>query len=715
MHVAVIGPLEVRRDDLAPVLVPGARERLLLALLVAQSPSAVGVEHLAEALWDGVPPDDVPGAVRAAVVGLRAALEPGLPANVSGRYVLRRGRGYALALPRGEIDAERFVVLTARAQQRLDAGDTAEAARLVTTALGLWRGEPYADWSGVARFEDERHRLRAAREMAEAVVVEARSRPATVPAAVPAAAQAAAGSPFRHVPPPGPPPGLAPAPVPTPARAVLVPAPRAEIPVRNPAPVRRADPDTLVPDPLAAVQPRRLRLLVLALVATLVAVVLAVRSQQTVPRPSAGTEEASPRDDAERLIDLSVTDGPLDISLLLAVEAVRLDESAKTRNALRAVLMAHPRAERVGRIPGTPQGVALSATGSLVVVTHLDVVSWQIDEREPPRALMPIPPEWGIWAAALPSPTDDVVVGVGQNDEVPWVRMISAADGGSRLLLVGDGAGGLPLDGALSPDGRRAVLLVVDPVGVAPRITTEWRVVELDVGDGSVHGTGISGVFPAPVGALGVDFASDAGSFVVWDRTSDSVTRVDLADGRSAAVQVAPNRNGTVRWRALPGGAARLGADGEIVLVGRDGATVQVLHEHAGPVMDVEVAPDGSWAASAGDGLPVGELYRWDVDPATGRWSEPEVLAGHRGAVVDVGITDGGARLVSTSGDTTSISWRMGADAGRAASLRTMDPAGLVAIACAIVGRDFTAVEWERYLGDRPFEPTCSEARPPDA
>ena len=118
MQVAVLGPLEVRTDDLAPVLVPGARERLLLAAPRrpgAEAPSAS--TDLAETLWDGQPPDDAALSVRAVVLGLRAALEPGLPINVSGRYVLRRGPGYALALPRGEIDAERFVALTERAHE----------------------------------------------------------------------------------------------------------------------------------------------------------------------------------------------------------------------------------------------------------------------------------------------------------------------------------------------------------------------------------------------------------------------------------------------------------------------------------------------------------------------------------------------------------------------------------------------------------------------
>jgi hypothetical protein len=38
MRIAVIGPLDVRSDDGAPVAVPGAKERLLLAVLAAGAP-----------------------------------------------------------------------------------------------------------------------------------------------------------------------------------------------------------------------------------------------------------------------------------------------------------------------------------------------------------------------------------------------------------------------------------------------------------------------------------------------------------------------------------------------------------------------------------------------------------------------------------------------------------------------------------------------------
>ncbi len=246
-------------------------------------------------------------------------------------------------------------------------------------------------------------------------------------------------------------------------------------------------------------------------------------------------------------------------------------------------------------------------------------MAWRVEDGTQPDVLILIPREWGFWSAAFPSPTDAAIVGTGENDDVPWVRMISAEDGRSRLLLVGDQAGGAPVDGAVAPDGRRIVLLVAEPVGRAPEVTTRWGVIELDAADGSVRDTGIAGTVPFPMGTLAVDFAHDAGSFVLWDRTGESATLVDVDDARQTPIRALPNRTGTVGFRALPGGAARLGMDGEITLIDGDGATLQVIQEHDAPVRDAVVSPDGTWAASAGDSD--GQLYRWDVDPATGHWS----------------------------------------------------------------------------------------------
>ena len=57
MQVAVIGPLDVRRDDLVAVPVTGAEERLVLAVLAAGAPDAVSTDRLIDALWTGEPPE----------------------------------------------------------------------------------------------------------------------------------------------------------------------------------------------------------------------------------------------------------------------------------------------------------------------------------------------------------------------------------------------------------------------------------------------------------------------------------------------------------------------------------------------------------------------------------------------------------------------------------------------------------------------------------
>src|SRR5215212_6011768 len=114
MRIAVLGPLEVQTDDLAPVLVPGAKERLLLAALVAGAPGVVSVDALSETLWDGDPPVSARKSLQAHVVRLRSALEPDRPAGSTSRFVVRRGPGYALTLDRDSIDALSIGDLAAR-------------------------------------------------------------------------------------------------------------------------------------------------------------------------------------------------------------------------------------------------------------------------------------------------------------------------------------------------------------------------------------------------------------------------------------------------------------------------------------------------------------------------------------------------------------------------------------------------------------------------
>src|SRR5687768_10581067 len=174
MRIAVLGPLEVQTDDRAPVPVPGAKERLLLAALVAGAPGVVSADALAETLWDGDPPASARKSLQVHVVRLRSSLEPDRPSASTGRYAARRGPGYALTLDRDSIDALAIGDLAAPRHARLAGGHLEEAESLLSHAVELWRGDPYADWPEAGSAEAERRRLVEVRAGAVAGLLEAR-------------------------------------------------------------------------------------------------------------------------------------------------------------------------------------------------------------------------------------------------------------------------------------------------------------------------------------------------------------------------------------------------------------------------------------------------------------------------------------------------------------------------------------------------------------
>jgi hypothetical protein len=689
MRIAVLGPLEVLTDDSAPVEVPGAEERLLLAVLAAGAPGVIETEHLLEILADGGSPESARKSLQAHLGRLRTSLEPGLPERASGQYVLRRGQGYALAVSRGDIDALHFGDLVQRGGARLDGGDAQEAARLLGLALGLWRGEPYAEWPDAYFAESERRRLIAIRAAAVATAGRARALLVEKPGE----------EPVPRVSP------IAPAPA---LYLGEFPGEPAGIPSSAAVRAAGADPGAGARRTFAG---HGTRWLVGGLVAALVAALLAAR---LAARPDQEAERAATVAEAERLATLSGTEGRLDVSLLLAAEAFRLADTAETRGRLVATLAEHARVEYAVPFDGAPQGPVLSGGGRTLTFGIGDhVVAWSIGSSTLPRVLMEIPRDWGAWIAASPCPTDDAVMGAGSTEgaeSMSWLRMVSAADGTSRVLLEGEEVGGTPVAGVVTADGRRVLLLVAEPVD-AQDAAARWWVIDVDVADGERRDTGISGTFPAAAGSLAADFADDAGSFVLWDdaRTA-TATLVDLARGGQTPVAVYPRRTASTGFRALPSGAAQLWDDGVVTLIDGAGRTFQELAVHSSEVQDVAVSADGTWAATADDDA---GLLRWVVDPATGRWAEPVPLPGHTGGVVGVQTDTAGRRLVSVSVDGTVISWDMRTEGGlsveRAERPESADPAVWLEDACAVVGRDLSRAEWRRYLPDRPYRPTCTD------
>ena len=134
MHFGVLGPLEVRGQD-GPLSLGGPKQRIVLAHLVLSANRVVSAEHLIDALWGQDLPDDPRSTLQVYVSRLRSVLgSDGIQA---------RAPGYVLRAERDEVDLLRFEDLLADARgNRHDARTT---DRILTEALGLWRGPAFAD------------------------------------------------------------------------------------------------------------------------------------------------------------------------------------------------------------------------------------------------------------------------------------------------------------------------------------------------------------------------------------------------------------------------------------------------------------------------------------------------------------------------------------------------------------------------------------------
>jgi hypothetical protein len=708
MRIAVLGPLEVVANDSAPVVVPGAPERLLLAVLATGAPGVSPADRLIEALWNGDPPPAAAEALHAHLRLLRGALEPGLPERSSGQYVLRRGAGYALAVARADIDALRFADLAGRGRARLAAGEPADAARLLTTALGLWRGDPYSDWPDAAFAGAERGRLAGIRADAEAALVDARqllARQVGTPPVPARPVREVHHAPARPLDVPNrdePLPPLTPAVGTEPAAAVPEDV-DADGPDGPDGPEGRADADD---DPGAAhraIGRHGTGLLVGGVAAALVTALVAARLSASSEHQA---QEAVSVADANRLVALSASETRLDISLLLAAQAFRLADTPETRGGLTAALDGRGRVERAVSVGGVPLDALLAGGRTVAFGVGDSLVVWAVGPSTLPSELLEIPAEWGAVTVVAPSAVEDLLLLAGvYRTGTPWLRTTSTLDGTSRLLLEGDQVGGRPVDGAVTADGRSLLLLVAEPEGAA-RGATRWHVIEVGVADGIRRDTGIGGVAPVPFEWLRADFADDSASVVLWDGTGDAdATLVQVADGRQTPIAVRPRPAESFGFRALPAGVAQLWDDGAITLVDRAGTTTQELDFLQEPVRDIAFSPDGTWAVTAGFG---GDVFRWDVDLATGRWSGRERLSGHAGDVLGVEVEPGGRRIITVSADHTVIAWDMTADL-ETTNRAFADAAVRLETVCAIVARDFTPVEWRRFLPDRPWQPTCTD------
>ena len=158
IELRMLGPLEVWVDG-HMVELGGGRQRALLALLALQPNEVVSSDRLVDELWAGSPPATAHKALQNLVVQLRDKLDP-----TRDGVLVTQTPGYALRLESDAIDVRRFERLVNEGR-RLIEDDPAAAGKVLGDALGMWRGEPLAEFAydSFAQHEIARlHELRLA-------------------------------------------------------------------------------------------------------------------------------------------------------------------------------------------------------------------------------------------------------------------------------------------------------------------------------------------------------------------------------------------------------------------------------------------------------------------------------------------------------------------------------------------------------------------------
>lgn len=176
MLFRVFGSLEVTRSG-EPLRMSADKPRRMLSVLLLKANHWANDSELVDAMWPSGPPASASVNLKTYVSQLRQQLG-------SAERVERRQGAYRLTVARDELDSTIFEDLVERGGAAFDRGDADTAARHLTEALGLWRGEPFeslnADVAGFERARLTELRWSARAALADALVAAGRDDEAIV-------------------------------------------------------------------------------------------------------------------------------------------------------------------------------------------------------------------------------------------------------------------------------------------------------------------------------------------------------------------------------------------------------------------------------------------------------------------------------------------------------------------------------------------------------
>ena len=150
MDFRILGPLEVHDGD-RDVPLRGGKERALLALLLVNVNRTLAIDRIVDSLWGDDVPETAQKMVQVHVSHLRKVLDP--------QTIRTRPPGYALVLPKEQLDLHRFETGVLEARRALDDDRPGEAVHRFREALSLWRGPALAEFTSEPFAESEQARL----------------------------------------------------------------------------------------------------------------------------------------------------------------------------------------------------------------------------------------------------------------------------------------------------------------------------------------------------------------------------------------------------------------------------------------------------------------------------------------------------------------------------------------------------------------------------
>lgn len=155
MRFGILGALEVVDDEHHQLLIGARKLSAVLVILLLHRGEPMSAERLADALWGDVAPASAPKTIHVYISRLRR--------HLGASRLQTCGQGYLVSLAPEELDLEVFERLATEGRAALAAGDPLTGSARLRAALGLWRGEPLADFRYETFAQAEITRLEEAR------------------------------------------------------------------------------------------------------------------------------------------------------------------------------------------------------------------------------------------------------------------------------------------------------------------------------------------------------------------------------------------------------------------------------------------------------------------------------------------------------------------------------------------------------------------------